>query len=140
VHKFVKSPLPLVASSSLAAISAALQAHIDVRRDEELCSPVGLFMMTIGDSGERKTQTDKMFTRAMQNYQDRQESDAVPIVEKYRTAIDAWLAKRVGIKRKITQATAKGESTETCEEELGTHDQVRPKLPRTYVCRARRGE
>ena len=71
-----------------------------------------------------------MFTRAAQNYQDRQESDAVPLLGKYQSAIDAWQAKRAGIKRKITQAAAKGESTEAHGAELREHDQGRPKLPR----------
>ncbi|RKT46813.1 DUF3987 domain-containing protein [Thiocapsa rosea] len=61
VHGFVKAPLPMVASSSLSALSLAMQAHYDVRRAEKLSGPVSLYQMTIADSGERKTTVDAFF-------------------------------------------------------------------------------
>jgi uncharacterized protein DUF3987 len=54
VQGFTKAPVPLVASSALAVLSIAAQAHIDVKRAERLSGPVGLFLLTIADSGERK--------------------------------------------------------------------------------------
>jgi len=41
VQRFVKAPVPLVAASALAALSLACQAHIDAKRAEKLCGPVG---------------------------------------------------------------------------------------------------
>ena len=41
VAAFVKAPLPLVASSALAAVSLAVQPHVDVKRAEKLFGPVG---------------------------------------------------------------------------------------------------
>ena len=55
VRAFTKAPIPLVASSALAALLLAAQAHADVKRAEKLCGPVGLFLLTIADSGERKS-------------------------------------------------------------------------------------
>ncbi|MFM9883758.1 MAG: toprim domain-containing protein, partial [Burkholderiales bacterium] len=53
VGGFVKAPLPLVASSALAALSLAAQAHIDIKRADRLQGPTGLYLLTIADSGER---------------------------------------------------------------------------------------
>ncbi len=86
VAGFVKAPLPLVASSALAALSLAIQAHADVRRDEILFGPVGVFLMTIADSGERKTQADKMFTKPIQDYQDAQAEGAKATWKDYKAA------------------------------------------------------
>lgn len=52
VLAFVKAPLPLVVSSALAALSLAGQVHVDAKRAEKLTGPVGLFLLTIADSGE----------------------------------------------------------------------------------------
>jgi len=58
----------MVASSALPALSLVGQALVDVQRDEILIGPAGLFMLTIADSGERKTQADKMFTKPIQDH------------------------------------------------------------------------
>src|SRR3990167_11364766 len=72
VVDFVKAPLPMVASSALAAISLAIQPHINVKRAEKLHGPVGLFMLTIADSGERKSTCDGFFTAAIREYEKKQ--------------------------------------------------------------------
>lgn len=63
VAGFVKAPLPMVASSALAALSLAIQAHVDVSRAARLQGPAGLFLLTIADSGERKSTCDGFFTK-----------------------------------------------------------------------------
>ena len=67
VHSFVKAPLSMVASSSIAALSVAAQALIDVRRDEELLGPVSrVSRLTSPRAESGKRQVDKMFTRPIQ--------------------------------------------------------------------------
>jgi putative DNA primase/helicase len=61
VAGFVKAPVPMVASSALAALSLAIQAHADAKRAEKLSGPIGLFLLTIADSGERKSTCDGYF-------------------------------------------------------------------------------
>ena len=68
VAGFVKAPVPMVASSALVALSLAIQAHVDAKRAEKLHGPVGLFLLTIADSGERKSTCDGFFTRAIRGY------------------------------------------------------------------------
>ena len=61
VQQFTKAPTALVASSALGALSLAVQALTDVKRAEKLTGPVGLFLLTIADSGERKSTCDEFF-------------------------------------------------------------------------------
>jgi putative DNA primase/helicase len=58
VSRYVQAPLPLVASSALASVSLATQAHVDAQRDEKLQGPTSLYMLTIAASGERKSTCD----------------------------------------------------------------------------------
>ena len=130
VAEFVKCPLPLVASSALSALSLTIQAHADVRRDEILSAPASLFLLTIADSGERKSQADKMFIKPIQEYQDAQAEEAKPAWKDYKANLEAWEAKRGGIKDRIRQL-AKGNKPTTGEESRLCHlEHEEPKPPR----------
>ena len=104
VAGFVKAPAALVASSALAALSLACQAHIDAKRAEKLHGPVGLFLLTIADSGERKSTCDTFFTSAIRQYQEEQAEAMKPAIKEYQAAIAAWEAEREGIIAAIKQA------------------------------------
>ncbi|ODT82149.1 MAG: hypothetical protein ABS69_05320 [Nitrosomonadales bacterium SCN 54-20] len=130
VVAFVKAPVPLVASSALAALSLAIQAHFDAKRAEKLHGPVGLFLLTIAGSGERKSTCDGYFTRAIRDYQEAQAEAAKPILKDHRAEIEAWEAKRSGIKDKIRQLAKESEATESMESALRDLEQDKPEPPR----------
>ncbi|CAN0620162.1 DUF3987 domain-containing protein [Burkholderia multivorans] len=131
VCAFVQAPLPLVASTAISALSLAIQAHVDVKRAERLSGPVGLFMLTIADSGERKSTCDGFFTRAIREYELEQVEDSKPILRDYQADIAAWEAKHNGLKEKI-KAVAKGgkQSTSVLEDELRDLERAKPELPK----------
>ena len=82
VAGFVKAPVPMVASSALAALSLAMpSAHADAKRAEKLHGPVGLFLLTIADSGERKSTCDGFFTSSIGEYQEAQAEAAKPAIK-----------------------------------------------------------
>ena len=135
VQGFTKAPIPMVASSALAALSLAIQAHADVRRAEKLHGPVGLFLLTIADSGERKSTCDGFFTKAIRDYEAQQAEAGKPILKDYNAANAAWEAERDGIISAIKQAgkTAKpvsGKDLTTLRAELAEHQHQQPKPPR----------
>jgi len=135
VAGFVKAPIPLVAASALAALSLAIQAHADVKRAEKLTGPVGLFLLTIADSGERKSTCDGFFTKAIHDYETQQAEAGQPILSDYKAAIAAWEAERDGIISAIKQAgkTAKsvaGKDIKVLRAELAEHQHHMPEAPR----------
>lgn len=130
VAAFVKAPVPLIAVSALAAMSLAIQAHIDVERAEKLTSPVSLFMLAIADSGERKTTCDGFFTKAVRDYQDEQQEAAKPLMVNFKSEHDAWEARRSGIKEKIKQLAKDGKPSDAKVRELNALDEAEPKPPR----------
>lgn len=130
VTGFVKAPLPMVASSALAALSLASQAHFDVRRDEILTGPTSLFVMTIAGSGERKSQADKMLTKPIQDYQDEQAKAAIPHIKAYKADLHIWEAKRNGVKDKIRQLAKEGKDSMSFQRELSSLEHDQPEPPR----------
>jgi putative DNA primase/helicase len=130
VAGFVKAPLPLVASSALAALSLAIQAHFDAKRAEKLHGPVGLFLLAIADSGERKSTCDGFFTKAIRDYEEAQAEAAKPIVKDHRADVESWEAKRNGIKEKIRQLAKEEKPTTKMESALRDLEHEKPELPR----------
>ncbi|SCY42366.1 putative DNA primase/helicase [Nitrosospira sp. Nl5] len=130
VAAFVKAPLPLIASSALTALSLAVQAHYDAKRAEKLQGPVGLFLLTIADSGERKTTCDGFFTQPIRDYEAAQAEAAKPGLRECQVKIEAWEAKRSGIKEQIRQLAKGSKPTEDMESALQELENNKPEMPR----------
>ncbi|MBV1959362.1 MAG: DUF3987 domain-containing protein [Pseudomonadales bacterium] len=127
---FTKAPVPLVVSSSLAALSLAIQAHVDAKRAEKLSGPVGLFLLTIADSGERKSTCDHFFTQAIRDYEANQAEEAAPLIKDHKAAMEIWEAKHSGIKEKIRSLAKTSKSTFEQEEALRDLEYNKPESPR----------
>ncbi|MFA7585278.1 MAG: DUF3987 domain-containing protein [Novosphingobium sp.] len=130
VAGFVQAPFPLVASSALGALSLAAQARADVRRAEKLQGPASLFLLTIADSGERKTTCDRYFTEAIRTYQAEQAELAKPELKNHAAAMDAWNAEREGILSAIKDAGKKGNPTDKLRADLTELERDKPEPPR----------
>jgi putative DNA primase/helicase len=129
VQAFAKAPIPLVASSAIAALSLAIQAHADVQRAERLSGPTSLFLLSIAESGERKSTCDVFFTTAIREYEAQQAEAAKPLLEKYRAASEAWDARHAGIKEKVRRLAKDGKPTSEYEKALQDLEHERPTAP-----------
>jgi putative DNA primase/helicase len=130
VYGFVKAPVPLIASSALAAVSLATQAHVDVERAERLSGPCGLFILAIADSGERKSTCDSFFTGAIREFEALQQEKAKPQIRDYETALGAWDARRTGLKERIKNLAKEGKPSHAQERDLLQMDEEIPVMPR----------
>ncbi|BBL59334.1 DUF3987 domain-containing protein [Methylomonas koyamae] len=130
VAAFVKAPLPLVAGSALGALSLAIQAHCDIKRAERLSGPVGLFMLSIADSGERKTTCDGFFTSAIRQYEAEQAELAAPLLKDYAAELSAWTAEREGLLAAIKDAVKRDKPTQKHRDDLKELEHAKPEPPR----------
>ena len=130
VAGFVKAPIPLIATSALAALSLAIQAQTDVQRAEKLNGPCGLFLLAIADSGERKSTCDGFFTTAIRDYQAREQEAAKPVIKAYKSEHDAWEAQRSGLREKIKSLAKEGKSCTAPISQLHHLDADEPTAPR----------
>jgi putative DNA primase/helicase len=136
VAGFVKCPLPLVVGSALGALSLAIQAHCDIKRAERLTGPIGLFMLSIADSGERKTTCDSFFTSAIRQYEAEQAELAAPLLKDHSAALAAWNAEREGILSAIKEAGKKGNAVAELRDNLTQleYDKPQPvRVPRLIL-------
>ncbi len=101
---FNQCPIPIAVSVALGALSAAAQAHYDVSRDENQISPISLSLITIAESGERKTSTDKPFARYFHEWEINQRKEYVELSEVYRNQLKAYEI--------ATKEVGKGESNQ----------------------------
>lgn len=130
VYDFTRAPIALVASSALASLSAVAQAHIDVKRANRLTGPTGLYVLSIADSGERKTTVDSFFSDPLCNY-DRDEAEkANPALRLHAARHAAWTAERDGVLIAIKQAAKTGKSLEDLKARLSGIESQQPVPPR----------
>jgi putative DNA primase/helicase len=130
VAGFVKAPLAMVVSSALGARSLACQAYVDIKRAEKLTGPASLFLLTIGDSGERKSTCDQFFLTAIRDYQAEQSEAMKPEIERHEAELDAWSAERNGILEAIKAAAKAGKSTDDMRANLAQLQHDKPEAPR----------
>jgi putative DNA primase/helicase len=132
VQAFVQAPIPLVAASALSALSVATQAYVDVQRGDKLVGPSGLFMLTIADSGERKTSCDNYFLEVIKEYETRQLEDAKPLIQEYLAELQSWEATKRGVTLEIQRLAKDGEPTRAENQrlvEIQSVEPVEPKIP-----------
>ncbi|MBC7752518.1 MAG: DUF3987 domain-containing protein [Candidatus Saccharibacteria bacterium] len=86
----IQAPPALIASSILAAVSIVCQGLVDVRRPNGLESPCSLFLITIADSGERKTTCDNFFTKPIREFDTNADSEFLVAKAGYEADLIAW--------------------------------------------------
>ncbi len=127
---FTKAPVVLVASSALASLSLATQVHVDIKRAEKLTGPTGLFLLSIADSGERKSTCDGFFSKPIQVYEQEQAELAKPLLKDHAAALSAWNAEREGVLSAIKDAGKKGKSVAELRDNLTLIEHCKPEPPR----------
>jgi putative DNA primase/helicase len=130
VQGFAKAPRAMIATSAIAALSLSIQPHANIERAQGLHSPVGLFLLVIADSGERKSSVDGFFTKAIRDYEAIQAEDAKPLIKDYTAKLSIWDAKYSGIKDKIRLLAKDNKPTLNHETELRNLIHEKPEPPR----------
>lgn len=129
VQGFVQAPTALVALSALSSMSLAAQAHYDVKRADTLTGPIGLFMLAIAESGERKSSCDGYFSKALKDYDSEKAEAAKPDIRTYEAAKAAWGAEKSGIEGAIKAAAKAGDDTSDYKRQLLAHEALQPLPP-----------
>lgn len=83
----IKAPRALVFSSALTAIATAAQGSIDVCKPNGQVVPASLMLLTVANSGERKSTAENVFMRGVRSFQD--EMDVI-----YQTELSDWSARQ----------------------------------------------
>lgn len=120
VHAFVQAPQALVAASALAALSVAAQGLVNVRRDAQLVGPVSVYLLSVADSGERKSTCDAIFSRPLRDWELERRDAMASEVAAAEAATAAFEAKKAGLLDGIKVQRRKGKDAEEAEQQLRT--------------------
>ncbi len=126
-----QQPLALIACSALASASLASQGLVDVARDQRLMGPISLHINVVAVSGERKTSADRVFTKALREWESERREALQPAADKACAAVATWTAEREGLLQKIKANAGKtGADAEAnlarCKQRLIELESARP--------------
>lgn len=89
MHEVVQAPDATCGQSVLAALSLVCQGFIDVYIDGRVY-PTSLYMLTICESGERKTGADKVALKSINDWQRYQIEQHKKLLIEYRNKYEIW--------------------------------------------------
>ena len=120
----------MIFSSALAAISLACQDKIRVKLQGGHEAPPSLYTVSIAESGERKTQIDRLIFQGVRNFEksfiNNQESKHAD----HETAMEIWELERTALASSFQNAVKKGLPTDAQRLALELHNKLKPVLPK----------
>ncbi len=126
----LQAPVPIIAAAALSSISLAAQDKYRVRWLHDIESPIGLFFLTIAESGERKTAADRLFIGTHEEQQGAAEEDLSEAEAEWEAAKAIWRARQNGLSKAISANIKKGLSVTQLEEQLAELERSKPKQRR----------
>lgn len=130
VQAFNQAPVAMVASSALGALSLAVQGHVDVERAEGLSGPVGLYVLVIAESSERKSSTDAKFTAPIRAWEEAERKRLDAEITAYTADSAIWQESYDGCRASIKRAAEKGDPADTLETNLRDLQEMQPRPPK----------
>ncbi|MDD5461957.1 MAG: YfjI family protein [Methylococcales bacterium] len=125
LHESVKAPLALCCQSVLASASLAAQAHFDVMLPWGQKKPLSLFLLSVAESGERKSGIDDVVLGAAKA-QERIDMESYQMeLEKYEADLVRWKTENEQQNKK-SSSKSQAASDYTAE---AAHSNPKPKAP-----------
>ncbi len=130
-QNYGKQPISMVGSSALATASLCCQGLADISRDSQNTGPISLSFLSIAESGERKTSTDKAFSKSLREWQRDKAEENKDEVRKSVAQHAAWEAERTGLLTAIREAKRSskpinGNSLDRLKNDLESHELDEP--------------
>ena len=129
VQAYTQAPMAMVAACALSVVSAAVQTRYGAQRDAALRGPASLYLITVAESGERKTVVDKMFMEPLREWEAQQMRAAREQKAQYEAAMEDWERDKASMDNMIAQGT-KYPNLGTELDPRVQHELRKPKEPR----------
>lgn len=133
-QQYGQQPYALVACGALANVSLACQSLANVARDDYLISPISLYFIVLAASGERKSASDNIFSRAARRWEERIRQTRAPQIQAALLVHRAWKMQCDELTHQLKSASFSGDYTEALNEleELIWHEPEIPLQPNLY--------
>lgn len=112
VVKIVKCPPALAANSALSVLAVAGQGVANSKPHADLStpSPLSLYSIVIGMSGERKTSADNFFSDVLEKWCSAKVEDIRLELKDYKAKLAGWNASKRGVEKAAEEAAKKGDA------------------------------
>ena len=128
----VKAPMPLIFSGALAAIAVASQGLVDVCKPTGQRVPTSLMLLSIANSGERKSTAENVFLGPIRTFQKEQNIIYQNALSEWVARHHVWETKKKAILKSISKMTSSGVLSEEEEQRLFDHENHRPAKPKKF--------
>jgi putative DNA primase/helicase len=120
----------MAACSALGVVSLAMQGLADVRRSPTLTGPTSLYFLVVAESGDRKSTVDRLLSRAVNDYQDRQHELSKGTLATHTADLAAWEAKREATVSRMNGDAKSNKPVEGHKADLAALENGKPMQPR----------
>ncbi|MDR2333588.1 MAG: DUF3987 domain-containing protein [Burkholderiaceae bacterium] len=129
VHSGIQSPIGMVFGSALSMAACCTQGVFDVACPGSGSSPTSLFILTIAESGERKTSTDAKFMRIVSEFEQEKNEGICLEPAAYMAEYDMWKSQLKVYKKLSDKAVTEGDeaSVLTHKAKLRAHYENEPR-------------
>lgn len=126
----VGAPDALIGMGLINAISMACQGLIDVKMPTGQVSPVSQNLLMVAESGERKSTVYSLLLKPFRDADAKTHVMFGDKVDEYQAELASWQAEDKAIRRAMSRAAARGDSTEDLTAQMVSHVKAKPKVPR----------
>lgn len=126
---YYKPPQALLINSLLSVLAVAGQSLANINIDGTLKSPLSLFTVVVAESGERKSEVDRVLSKPLHEWEQSQQFIRAEQIKAAKASKKAWAAKIKGIEQAIQRATTKGQPTDQLEQHLKDLELSEPREP-----------
>lgn len=129
VSDYSKTPYELIFAEFLATSSLACQSLVNVRRPNGQSIPCAVWLLTLAESGERKSAVASIVSKPIKNKQDALDAQNKLDLEKYTFDHEIWLVQKKVLLKSIEKAMKKNESQDEFKLRLEEHERIKPVIP-----------
>ncbi|CAM9288481.1 unnamed protein product [Ectocarpus sp. 12 AP-2014] len=130
VAQHVEVAPEMARTTALGAMAMACQGVVDVAFPNGHVVPTSLNLLTIADSGERKTALEDWFFKPIRDFQTVQKKERQRSIQIYKRDLKNWKNAEKALEKKRTQAFINGEPTEEIERQQTELDGQQPQSSR----------
>lgn len=129
IQQYYQAPVPMIATCALSILSSAGQALADVDIDGTLNKPLSLFTLIVAESGERKSEIDKVLSKPLHEWERQQLEDKSEEIKAARAEHKAWEAAKRGIEKRIETLSSKDQDYSEAAEKMRELEANPPPVP-----------
>ncbi|MDT3272895.1 YfjI family protein [Shewanella sp. SP2S2-4] len=127
---FLQAPDGMILACQLTSMATAMQGVFNVEIPTRKIAPVSLMVMTIAQSGERKSTVDNLFMGEIKSIEKEQEAVYQKSLKDYNIQMDIHKEKKAKLKKTITLDNAENEQTTQQLVALSEQEPTKPRAPR----------